>query len=91
MLQNVLSVLIVESSYSHVDGCPRSGSATEALSNAAGIVGSGIGDTVFFVKKLRHTSYAAKQNISDIAALKQGMEFKAIEFVKSGAELYRKQ
>jgi phosphomethylpyrimidine synthase len=35
--------------------------------------------------------YAAKQGISDIAALKQGMEVKAIEFVKSGAELYRKQ
>ncbi len=35
--------------------------------------------------------YAAKQGISDIAALKQGMEVKSIEFVKSGAELYRKQ
>ena len=35
--------------------------------------------------------YAAKQGISDIAALKQGMEVKAIEFVRSGAELYRKQ
>ena len=35
--------------------------------------------------------YAAKQGISDIEALKQGMEVKAVEFVKTGAELYRKQ
>ncbi|HTD03337.1 phosphomethylpyrimidine synthase ThiC [Undibacterium sp.] len=35
--------------------------------------------------------YAASQGISEIAALKQGMEVKAVEFVKSGAELYRKQ
>ncbi|MDO8651475.1 MAG: phosphomethylpyrimidine synthase ThiC [Undibacterium sp.] len=35
--------------------------------------------------------YAAKQGITEIAALKQGMEVKAIEFVKSGAEIYRKQ
>ncbi len=35
--------------------------------------------------------YAAKQGISEVAALKQGMEVKAIEFVKSGAEIYRKQ
>jgi phosphomethylpyrimidine synthase len=28
--------------------------------------------------------------LSDIQALKQGMEVKAIEFVKNGAELYRK-
>ena len=35
--------------------------------------------------------YAAKQGISEIAALKQGMEVKSIEFVKSGAEIYRKQ
>ena len=34
--------------------------------------------------------YAAKQGLSEIQALKQGMEVKAIEFVKSGAELYRK-
>ncbi|WP_317202629.1 phosphomethylpyrimidine synthase ThiC [Janthinobacterium sp.] len=34
--------------------------------------------------------YAAKIGISDDAALKQGMEVKAIEFVKNGAELYRK-
>ncbi|MES2933522.1 MAG: phosphomethylpyrimidine synthase ThiC [Pseudomonadota bacterium] len=34
--------------------------------------------------------YAAKQGISEIAALKQGMEVKAIEFVKNGAEIYRK-
>ncbi len=35
--------------------------------------------------------YAAKQGISDIQALKQGMEVKAVEFVKNGAEIYRKQ
>jgi len=35
--------------------------------------------------------YAAKQGISEIDALKQGMEVKAVEFVKSGAEIYRKQ
>jgi phosphomethylpyrimidine synthase len=35
--------------------------------------------------------YAASQGISDQQALKQGMEVKAVEFVKSGAEIYRKQ
>ena len=35
--------------------------------------------------------YAEKQGISEIEALKQGMEVKAVEFVKNGAELYRKQ
>ena len=35
--------------------------------------------------------YAAKEGITEIAALKQGMEIKAVEFVKTGAELYRKQ
>ncbi|SNT26267.1 hydroxymethylpyrimidine synthase [Noviherbaspirillum humi] len=35
--------------------------------------------------------YAASQGITDEQALKQGMEVKAVEFVKSGAELYRKQ
>jgi len=35
--------------------------------------------------------YAAKQGISEIEALKQGMEVKAVEFVKNGAEIYRKQ
>ena len=35
--------------------------------------------------------YAAREGISDVAALKQGMEVKAIEFVKNGAEIYRKQ
>ncbi|WP_449412292.1 phosphomethylpyrimidine synthase ThiC [Pandoraea soli] len=34
--------------------------------------------------------YAAKQGISDEAALKQGMEVKAVEFVKNGAEIYRR-
>ncbi len=35
--------------------------------------------------------YAAKQGISEIDALKKGMEVKAVEFVKMGAEIYRKQ
>ncbi|MEB0013327.1 phosphomethylpyrimidine synthase ThiC [Glaciimonas sp. Gout2] len=35
--------------------------------------------------------YAAKQGITEIAALKKGMEVKSIEFIKSGAEIYRKQ
>ena len=35
--------------------------------------------------------YAAKQGISEIQALKQGMEVKAVEFVKGGAEIYSKQ
>ena len=35
--------------------------------------------------------YAAKQGITEIQALKAGMEVKAIEFVKSGAEIYQKQ
>ena len=35
--------------------------------------------------------YAAKQGITEIAALKKGMEVKSIEFIKSGAEIYSKQ
>ena len=35
--------------------------------------------------------YAAKQGISEIEALKQGMEVKSIEFVKAGAEIYQRQ
>jgi phosphomethylpyrimidine synthase len=35
--------------------------------------------------------FANKQGISEIEALKQGMEVKSIEFVKNGAEIYRKQ
>ncbi|WP_050467275.1 phosphomethylpyrimidine synthase ThiC [Herbaspirillum chlorophenolicum] len=35
--------------------------------------------------------YAAKEGISEIAALKQGMEVKSVEFVKMGAEIYSKQ
>ncbi|MGV8898305.1 MAG: phosphomethylpyrimidine synthase ThiC [Burkholderiaceae bacterium] len=35
--------------------------------------------------------YAAKQGISEIAAIKQGMEVKSVEFIKNGAEIYRKQ
>ena len=34
--------------------------------------------------------YAAKQGISEIDALKKGMEEKSIEFVKTGAEIYNK-
>jgi phosphomethylpyrimidine synthase len=35
--------------------------------------------------------YAAKLGISEIDALKRGMEVKSIEFVKTGAEIYQKQ
>ncbi|MBB5392596.1 MULTISPECIES: phosphomethylpyrimidine synthase ThiC [unclassified Herbaspirillum] len=35
--------------------------------------------------------YAAKEGISEIEALKQGMEVKSVEFVKMGAEIYSKQ
>nr|WP_217345856.1 phosphomethylpyrimidine synthase ThiC [Noviherbaspirillum sp. L7-7A]MBV0880199.1 phosphomethylpyrimidine synthase ThiC [Noviherbaspirillum sp. L7-7A] len=35
--------------------------------------------------------YASREGISEVAALKQGMEVKAVEFVKNGAEIYRKQ
>ncbi len=35
--------------------------------------------------------YAEKQGISEIDALKKGMEVKAVEFVKSGSEIYQKQ
>ncbi|MBI1890914.1 MAG: phosphomethylpyrimidine synthase ThiC [Burkholderiales bacterium] len=35
--------------------------------------------------------YAASQGISEDQALQKGMEVKAVEFVKSGAEIYRKQ
>ncbi len=35
--------------------------------------------------------FAAAQGVSEEEALKKGMEVKAVEFVKSGAELYRKQ
>jgi len=34
--------------------------------------------------------YAAAQGVSESEALQQGMEAKAVEFVKSGAEIYRK-
>ncbi len=34
--------------------------------------------------------YAATQGISEIDALKKGMEVKAVEFVKNGAEIYKK-
>ncbi len=35
--------------------------------------------------------FAASQGVSEEEALQKGMEVKAVEFVKSGAELYRKQ
>jgi len=34
--------------------------------------------------------YAAKQGLSEEEALKKGMEEKAVEFVKQGAEIYKK-
>ncbi|MEM5435551.1 phosphomethylpyrimidine synthase ThiC [Paraburkholderia diazotrophica] len=35
--------------------------------------------------------YAAKEGMSDSDALKKGMEVKAVEFIKSGAEIYQRQ
>ena len=34
--------------------------------------------------------YAAKQGMSEIDALKKGMEQKSVEFVKKGAQIYTK-
>jgi phosphomethylpyrimidine synthase len=35
--------------------------------------------------------FAAKMGVSEADALKKGMEVKAVEFVKQGAEIYAKQ
>ena len=35
--------------------------------------------------------FAAKLGVSDEEALKKGMEVKAVEFVKKGAEIYSRQ
>ncbi|WLI87807.1 phosphomethylpyrimidine synthase ThiC [Massilia sp. R2A-15] len=35
--------------------------------------------------------YAGKMGISEVAALRQGMEVKAVEFVRRGAQIYQKQ
>ena len=35
--------------------------------------------------------FAAAQGLDEKAALEMGMEAKAVEFVKSGAEIYRKE
>jgi len=35
--------------------------------------------------------FAAKEGMSDSDALKKGMEVKAVEFIKSGAEIYQRQ
>jgi len=34
--------------------------------------------------------FVAKQGIAEAEALQKGMETKAVEFVKAGAEIYRK-
>jgi phosphomethylpyrimidine synthase len=34
--------------------------------------------------------YATKEGLDEAAALEKGMEVKAVEFVKQGAEVYRK-
>jgi phosphomethylpyrimidine synthase len=34
--------------------------------------------------------FAAKHGVSDEEALRKGMEVKAVEFVKSGGEIYQK-
>ena len=38
----------------------------------------------------RLTDYAASQKLSETEALKKGMEAKTVEFVKAGAEIYKK-
>lgn len=35
--------------------------------------------------------FAAQQGLSDDEALQKGMEVKAVEFIKNGAEIYRRQ
>ncbi len=35
--------------------------------------------------------YAAKEGFSENEALRRGMEVKAVEFVRGGAEIYQKQ
>ena len=35
--------------------------------------------------------FAAQQGVSETEALKKGMEVKAVEFVTSGSEIYRRQ
>ncbi len=35
--------------------------------------------------------YAAKKGISEVAALKEGMEERSVEFIKTGSEIYHKQ
>jgi len=35
--------------------------------------------------------YAAKKGLSEVAALKEGMQERSVEFVKSGSEIYHKQ
>ena len=35
--------------------------------------------------------FAAAQGVTEDAALKKGMEEKAVEFVKSGAQIYQRQ
>jgi phosphomethylpyrimidine synthase len=36
------------------------------------------------------SAYAASQKLSEAEALQKGMEAKAVEFVKQGAEVYKK-
>ena len=36
------------------------------------------------------SAYAASQKLSEQEALQKGMEAKAVEFVKQGAEIYKK-
>lgn len=35
--------------------------------------------------------FAAQQGVSETEALQKGMEVKAVEFVKTGAEIYHRQ
>ena len=38
----------------------------------------------------RPVVYASSQKLSEAEALKKGMETKAVEFIQSGSEIYRK-
>ena len=48
------------------------------------------GRKVAGVRVTKVRDYAASQKLSEAGALKKGMEAKAVEFVKQGAEIYKK-
>ena len=48
------------------------------------------GEKVVGTRVTTAPDYAASQKLSEAEALQKGMETKAVEFVKQGAEIYRK-